>query len=38
MATPTNFQIVNAMARYGGSFAQAIAAAFERADAEKEKD
>jgi hypothetical protein len=32
MTTPTNFEIVNAMARYGGSFVQALAAAFERAD------
>jgi len=32
MTAPTEFQIVNAMARYGGSFAQAIAAAATRAD------
>lgn len=29
-----NFDIVNAMRDFGGSFVQALAAAFERADAE----
>lgn len=34
MTTPTEGQIIAAMAQYGGSFAKALAAAWMRADAD----